>query len=76
VIPECEFKCGKCVKEIQSVLDEIQGVEKSYIEGEEKETKLVVEHDPSKVTVEQLMDVLRRLPSFYKGFFVPKLLDA
>jgi copper chaperone CopZ len=76
VIPECEFKCGKCVQEIQSILDKIEGVDKSYIADEEKEARLIVEYEPSKVTVEQLMDALRRLPSFYKGFFVPELLEA
>jgi copper chaperone CopZ len=76
IIPECGFKCGKCVQEIQSVLGEIEGVAKSYIEDEEKEAKLIVEHDPSKVTVEQLMDTLKRLPSFYKSFFVPELIEA
>jgi hypothetical protein len=64
------------VQEIQSVLGEIEGVAKSYIEDEEAGARLIVEHDPSKVTVEQLMDALRRLPSFYKGFFVPELLEA
>jgi hypothetical protein len=72
IIPECEFKCAKCVQEIQSVLGQMEGVDKCYLEGE----ALIVEHDPSKVTVEHLMETLGGLPSFYKGFFVAKLLDA
>ena len=76
VIPECGFKCAKCVQEIQSVLDKIKGVEKSYIEGEEENAKFMVEYDSSKITVEHLIETFGRLPSFYKGFFVAKLLDA
>ena len=76
IIPECEFKCAKCLQEIESVLGKIQGVDKSYTEGEGKDTKLIVEHDASNVTVENLMETFARLPSFYKGFFVPELLKA
>lgn len=72
VIPECGFECAKCVQEIQSVLGEMEGVEECYREGE----GIVVEHDPSKVTVEHLTETLRGLPSFYKGFFVARVLEA
>ena len=72
VIPECEYKCAKCVQEIRSVLGEMEGVEECYPEGE----GIVVEHDPSKVSVENLIETLGRLPSFYKGFFAGKLLEG
>lgn len=76
VIPECGFKCAKCLQEIHSVLAKMQGIEKSYIEGEGEDTKLIVAHDSSNVTVEYLIETFGRLPSFYKGFFVPKLLET
>ncbi len=76
VIPECGFKCAKCLQEIHSVLTKMQGVERSYLEGEGENTKLIVEYDSSKVTVEHLIETFGRLPSFYKGFFVAELLDA
>lgn len=76
IIPECEFKCAKCVQEIQSVLGEIQGVDKSYIEGEGKETKLMVEHDPSMAGVEKLIDIFEGLPSFYEGRFIPTMITS
>ena len=76
VIPECGFKCAKCLQEIHSVLAKIEGVEKSYLEGEGDDTKFIVEHDASKVTVEHLIETFGRLPTFYKGFFTAKLLDA
>ena len=58
------------------MLGNIQGVDKVYTQGEEKDTKLIVEHDASNVTVEYLMETFERLPSFYEGFFVSELLEA
>lgn len=76
IIPECEFKCAKCLREIQSVLGKMQGVNKSCTNGKGKDMKFIVEHDPSNVTVKHLMETFGRLPSFYKGFFVPELLET
>lgn len=73
IIPECGFKCPKCIQEIESTLTSMQGVSKVYIEKEEEEQRLVVEHDPAAVTVEQLIAVFKGLPTFYKGFFIPTL---
>jgi hypothetical protein len=52
----------------------MQGVSKVYMEGEGQEQKLIVEHDPDMVTVEQLLDVFKGLPSFYEGFFIPTVI--
>ena len=76
IIPEYQFQCAKCIQEIQSALGEIDGVEKFYTRDKAENMKFIVEHDPSKVAVEHLAETFERLPSFYKGFFVPKLLDA
>ncbi len=76
IIPECQFQCAKCLQEIQSVLAEIQGVEKFYTRDKAENMKFIVEHDPSKVTVEHLVETFEHLPSFYKGFFVPELLET
>ena len=76
IIPECEFNCAKCLKEIRSVLGRMQGVDKVYTLGEGKDAKLVVEHDASNVTVEYLMETFGRLPSFYEGFFVSGLSEV
>jgi copper chaperone CopZ len=76
VIPECGFKCAKCVEEIKSVLTGMPGVERVYRGGKEEEGKLIVEHDPSRVTVEQLVDSLRDLPSFHEESFVPTVITA
>ena len=74
VIPECGFECPKCIQEIESTLTGVQGVSKVYMEGEGKEQKLIVEHDPDMVTVEKLLDIFKDLPSFYEGFFIPTVI--
>ena len=76
IIPECKFQCGKCIQEMQSTLDEIDGVKEFYTRGKAENMKFIVEHDPSKVAVERLVKTFEHLPSFYKECFVPKLLDA
>jgi len=71
VIPECGFKCAKCIKEMESVFGKIKGVTKFYREGD----GVVIEHDSGIVTAEQLMDIFKTLPSFYKGFFIPTVIE-
>jgi len=76
MIPECGYNCLKCVQEIESTFISMQGVSKVYIEAEGQEQKLIVEHDPTAATVEQLIDVFKGLPSFYEGFFIPTLITS
>jgi hypothetical protein len=71
VIPECGFKCGKCIEEMKSVFGRTQGVSKFYREGD----GVVVEHDASVIAVEQLLDIFRNLPSFYAGRFIPTVME-
>ena len=76
IIPECGYKCGTCLQELRSIIEAMRGVAKLYTEGSGKDTRIVVEHDACSVTVDQLMQAFRRLPSFYEGFFLPSLLEA
>jgi len=69
IIPACGFTCGKCIGEMTTVFGGTPGVSAFYREGD----GVVVEHDPGVVTAEQLMDVFRRLPSFYPNHFVPSV---
>jgi copper chaperone CopZ len=71
IIPECGFKCAKCIKEMESIFGKIKGVTKFYREGD----GVVVEYDSAMVTVAQLIDVFKGLPSFYKGFFIPTVIE-
>ena len=75
MVPDCGFKCPNCIEEIVSELTGIEGVSKAYIEKAGEEQKLVVEHDPVAVPVEQLINVFEGLPSFFEGFFIPTLIE-
>jgi hypothetical protein len=70
IIAECGFQCAKCIKEMESVFGEIKGVSKLYREG----NGVIIEHDSGIVAAEQLMDIFKTLPSFYKGFFIPTVI--
>ena len=70
VIPACGFTCGKCIGEMTTVFGGMRGVSAFYREGD----GVVVEHDASVVTAEQLMEVFRGLPSFYQNHFVPSVM--
>ena len=51
VIPECGFKCPRCIKEIESTLTGMQGINKVYVEDESEGGKVIVEHDPTMVSI-------------------------
>jgi hypothetical protein len=72
VLAECGFTCGRCIGEMKTVFEGTPGVSRFYREG----NGVVVEHDPSVIAVEQLMEIFRRLPSFYRGHFAPSLLQG
>ena len=74
LLEECKFQCPKCIEEIESMLTDVPGVSKAYIEAAGEEQRLVVEHDPDRASVEQLIEVLKSLPSFFEGFFIPRML--
>ena len=56
---------------MKTVFGGTQGVSKFYREGD----GVVVEHDAAVVTVEQLMELLRELPSFHERHFAPSVMD-
>ena len=74
LFPDCRFQCPKCWEEIRSVFAQMPGVSDLYTEGQGADARLIIVHDPSQVTAEQLMSILKRLPSFHKAFFTPTLL--
>ena len=76
IIPECGYRCGKCLQELRAVIEPMPGIASFYTEGSGKDMRIVVEHDACTVTAEQLMQALKQLPSFYEGFFLPSLLEA
>ena len=74
IFPACRFDCPKCLAEIQSTLAQTPGVAGSYTEGQGAGARLIIEHDPSLAPPEQLLETLRRLPSFCHGSFLPTVL--
>ena len=74
ILPACRFECARCLEEIRSVFTQIPGVEDLCTAGEGAQTRLIVVHDPTRVTAAQLLEILRRLPSFSEAPFVPTLL--
>lgn len=74
LFPGCRFECARCLQEVRSVFAQIPGVESLHAEGQGAEARLIIIHDPSYVTVEQLLGILKRLPSFHKDSFTPTVL--
>jgi hypothetical protein len=74
IFPACRFDCARCMTEIRSVLAEVPGATGLHTEGQGAEARLIIVHDPSRVTPEQLLEHLCRLPSFCRASFVPTLL--
>ncbi len=70
VLAECGCQCGRCLAEMKSVFGGTRGVGTFYSEGD----GVVVEHDPGIVTVDALLDIFRRLPSFYQKHFIPSVM--
>ncbi len=70
VLAECGCTCGKCIGEMKSVLGGTRGASGFCREG----PGVVVEYDPAVVTVEELLDIFRGLPSFYQNHFIPSVL--
>jgi copper chaperone CopZ len=76
IIPECGFKCPKCIQEIQTILGSMEGVSNVYMEGAAEEAKLIVEHDPAVASMDRLIEAFKMLPSFYEGFFIPTVITS
>jgi hypothetical protein len=74
IFPACQFNCARCAGEIQSTLMQVPGVAHLHLEGEGTDAKLIIAHDPSQVTCDQLAAVLERLPSFCRASFAPTVL--
>lgn len=76
VIPECGFQCDKCVGEIRSVLKGMDGVSEVSRGRRGEIDGIVVQYDPERIGVDDLMGTFQKLPSFYKRHFRPSLLES
>jgi hypothetical protein len=61
---------------MESTFAKMQGVRKFYMEGEGEDTKVIVEHEPSIIAVEKLIEIFKGLPSFYEGCFIPTMITS
>lgn len=76
VIPEWGYKCSRCIQEIYAVLGRMDGVMDVSTGNQGEISGIVVRYDSEITTDDNLMKAFSRLPSFYRGRFVPKVLDA
>ena len=76
VIPECGHQCAKCVEEILSVFGRRDGVSEVFLGKRGETSGIVVRYDSERTSDDQLLNGFRTLPTFYRGRFVPKVLDA
>ena len=71
--PGCGFACGGCIQEIQEVLETMEGISGF---AQHLDSSIEVEHDPGKVSVQDLLEAISKLPSQHDGFFRPTVADA
>jgi len=76
IIPECGYQCDQCIQEIFSVLKSTDGVLEVSTGKHREISGIVVQYDSEMTADGNLLTVFRRLPSFYRGRFIPKILDA
>ena len=76
VIPECRHKCANCIEEILSVLGRRSGVSEVSLGQRGEISGIVVKYDSEETSDDQLIHEFSSLPTFYRGRFVPKVLDA
>jgi len=76
VIPECGFQCGKCIQEIFFVIKKMPGVAEVSSGKHGEISGIIVQYDSEAISIDDLLNAFRKLPSFYQGFFVPEVLEA
>lgn len=76
VIPECGYTCAKCIQEIRGVLGKKSGVLEVSLGARGELSGIVVKYDPERTNDDQLLEEFRALPSFYRGRFVPEVLNG
>jgi hypothetical protein len=76
VIPECEFQCSRCIQEIFAVIGSMEGVADVSMGKKIEISGVVVQYDSETTTVDNLMKAFGKLPAFYRGRFVPTVLDV
>jgi hypothetical protein len=71
--PGCGFACGSCIQEIQDLLGTMDGI---LGFAQHLDSKIEIEHDLGKVSPQDLLEAISKLPSEHDGFFRPILIDT
>lgn len=75
IIPACGYQCGKCIQEIQSVLKIKSGILEVSLKKHKGISVIAIRHNPYIIGIKDLQNELGNLPSFYSGFFIPRLVE-
>ncbi len=75
MIPECGFRCADSIDEIGRSLKGIAGVSEVSLGKHGETLGIVVGFDSEKIGIQELLSALGRLPSAYRGCFVPTLIE-
>ena len=73
IIPECGYKCAKCIQQITATIGNLPGVSSVSLGKGGEVSGIMISHDASEIDTAGLLEALRQLPTFYKGRFVPSL---
>ena len=71
--PGCGFQCGICVQEIKDTLESLDGVVRF---SQHLDNRIEVEHDPEKISQEDLLEVISKLPTGQNGSFILRVVDT
>ena len=74
IIPECGFKCDKCIQEILSVFKKMPGVAEVSTGQHGEISGIVVQYESEAISTAALLDTFGGLPSFYRNHFIPQVL--
>ncbi len=75
ITPECDRRCDDCISEMKEAFENLEGIREFATEGKGEITKVVIEHETTEVSLEELMGMFEKLPSRFKASFKPSLVQ-
>ena len=71
--PGCGFECGVCIQEIKEALEGIDGVSGF---SQDLEGHVRIDIMPERISEQQVLDIISRLPTSRRESFKPTLLGS
>ncbi|MCK4547285.1 MAG: heavy-metal-associated domain-containing protein [Candidatus Eisenbacteria sp.] len=71
--PGCGLACGACIQEIRETVEAMDGV---LGFAKHLDDLIEIEHDPQKVSPQDLIEALSKLPTAHEGFFQLTLIES